>query len=201
MSKLPRIPNEIQIEVDHDFGGTTYRLAPARDRMYYFISIPYFLILLCFFLLLFFSLSLRFLGLMIQAPNAFHLLFLVGGIAGGMWILFNVYVLLRPQHPEIITLKENTFYFDSGSSSFKRLYNRYFKLQHPHPYGLFGNYFKNRIQIEIARQDLGDIYRLPHRKAELLYLNYDGKHIEIGERLNDAERDWLEEQIREWRHP
>ncbi len=199
MSQLPPVPDEIQIEVEHDFGGTTYRLAPTRERTYYLITFPVFLILHCFFLLFFISLSLRFLRLLIQAPDILYLLFLAGSIAGTLWILFNMYVQMRPQHPEIITLKEKAFCLDSGSSSFKRLYSRYFKLQHPHPYGLLGGYFRNRIHIEIDRQNLGEIYRLPHRKAKLLYLNYDGKHIEIGERLNDTERDWLEERIREWR--
>lgn len=199
MSQLPPVPDDIQIEVEHDFGGTTYRLTPTRERTYYLITFPVFLILHCFFLLFFISLSLRFLRLLIQAPDILYLLFLAGSIAGTLWILFNMYVQMRPQHPEIITLKEKAFCLDSGSSSFKRLYSRYFKLQHPHPYGLLDGYFRNRIQIEIDRQNLGEIYRLPHRKAKLLYLNYDGKHIEIGERLNDTERDWLEERIREWR--
>lgn len=198
MSQLPTIPDEIQIEVYHDFGGTTYRLSPARDRRYRFIAVPYFVIISLLFLCVCVSACIKFFQLMLQRPDIINLFFLTGFSCGLFWMLLQIYLLLGPQHPELVTLKENSFYYDSGSSAHKRLYDRFYRLQHPHPYGFLGGYFRNRIQLEIDRQDLEEFYRLSLRKAELLYLKYEGRHIEIGERLNDAERTWLLDQIRVW---
>ena len=114
---------------------------------------------------------------------------------GGFLVSTIAYLILRPQRPEYIILKQNTFYYDSGTNvPISMLLNM--RKQMLYPFGFWSAIFKKRIRMnEVSR----DTVKFVHEKnPSRIYFDVNFNRIIIGSDLSEPEIDWLYSQLEGW---
>ena len=101
--------------------------------------------------------------------------------------------------PESITLKHDSFHYDSGTSPAIAFFNPWYAMRHSHPNEAFGGMFRRRRQIEITKKDLGNVVLERIGERQRLYFDHGADRIEIGEHLREPEREWLADVIKAWK--
>lgn len=187
----------IKEEID-DFDGRTYRWKPPSGGPIRFFVVGFLVIWLCGWAV---GLVAATAGLLQdgKAPREFLIVWLVGWSLGGIFAIFMLYVLFRPSLPESITLKHDSFYYDSGTSPPMTFFNPWYAMRHSNPHEAFGGMFKRRTRIEVNKNDLGNLVLERIGERQRLYFDFDADRIEIGRHLREPEREWLADVIQIWK--
>ena len=132
--------------------------------------------------------------------------------------LLALFLVLRPAHPECLTLTSDSLYHDSGTPRLPGT------SRHHEPDQVVGR-FKRRTRTRVSRQELqpvklerirppsyfallkryslSDLFRPQKpsqaKRRQSLQLCCDRVRIEIGESLSEPDREWLAAIIEEWR--
>lgn len=101
--------------------------------------------------------------------------------------------LLRTAHPACISLTPTHFRFDSGTyrpsmEMISRLSLTDWK----------SVIFQRRKKIEIWKSDFGGLSHDRQRTRHQLFLDHDGKRIEIGRHLSNEDQAWIAKIILDW---
>ena len=185
------------IEVIDDFDGCTYRWKPPSGGLFRLVVITFLVFWLCGWAFFFVA---AIVGLVNGAngPEGFLVFWLVGWTLGGIFAIFMLYILLRPRHPESITLNRDSFRYDSGTPSMTFL-SPWYAMRQSNPYGDWVKMFKRRKFIEISREELGEVVLERIGERQRLYFDHGADRVEIGEHLREPEREWLADIIKEWK--
>jgi len=125
--------------------------------------------------------------------NAFLIFWLIGWTVGGIWCASVLFNMLRPARPERLRLDSLRLSYEPGTA----------------PIEGFGSndggrrdaldWIKPRRKVVADKRDVGDI-RID-RVGERLRLTVDvgAKRVEIGEYLEEPEREWLLSVLKSWK--
>lgn len=127
--------------------------------------------------------------------NGFLIFWLAGWTFGGVFCATTIFRLIQPARPERISLDSLQLEHDPGSvpmlwSSYGRGRQR-----------ISLDVFKPRRKQTFAKKDIGEV-RLD-RVGERQRLSFDcgAKRIEVGEFLQEPEREWLFAALKSWKSP
>lgn len=192
------LPNGSIIEQIDELNGSTYRWTRPRGGPFHFFIVAFFIVWVCFWIVALVAVTTELLNGKAGPGKAFLLVWLAAWTVGGAFAIFFLYLLLRPPKPEQITLKGDTFSYDSGTSVPTALFNPWWMMRYSDPNEAFRHFFRRRIIIDVPKGDLGNVVLQRIGDRQRLYFDRGADRIEIGEHLREPEREWLADVISAW---
>jgi hypothetical protein len=171
MAEPPAKPDGSNIEEIDDLDGRTYRLKWAMGGPSRFVIAAFLVFWLCGWAVGFVSAADTVLNgpegptVFVILAQGFLVFWLVGWTCGGIFAVFMLYIVLRPRRPEIISLKHDSFQYDSGTAQIRRK------------------------QVEIRKRDVGNVVLERVEERQRLYVDHGADRIEIGEHLPEPDRE------------
>ena len=218
MRNGPMKPAHSDIEEFDEVDGRTYRWSPPRACLTRLLLAAFLLIWIAGLGIGFILSTVAMLEDAQERTIGFWVLWGGGGVLLSGFALLTLYLVLRPPHPESLTLGSDTLVHDSGTPRLPGASrNRV-------PDQVVGR-FKRRMRTEVRRADLppltlertallpsfsllkrGSILSLiiqkcfhPVQGRQCLYFDHGDDRIEIGEDLSEPDREWIAAVIEEWR--
>jgi hypothetical protein len=126
--------------------------------------------------------------------GGFLIFWLVGWTVGGIFAAATIFRLARPSRPESLTLDAVSLFYQPGSEPVQASW-RYEKQKGRNPWSML----MPKKPCRVEKRDIGDI-RID-RVGERQRLTFDNgaKRIEIGEYLEEPEREWLFAVLKSWK--
>jgi hypothetical protein len=139
-------------------------------------------------------------GQLINKPditnNSFLMFWLVGWTLGGCFASYYLYLILRPQKPERITVYADHLEYDTGTSppAIAPFSGRFFY----DPTAQWKKLFqKRKVFPNLLRGELKFVH---DQNPSRLYFDWESNRYEIGTGLSEPDIDWLYSQVSGWSH-
>jgi hypothetical protein len=118
------------------------------------------------------------------SAEGFLIFWLVGWTVGGLFCATIIFKLARPSRPERLTLETLNMLHEPGTEAVAAVWkqNRNWS-----PFEMF----QPKKLHKVAKKDIGDIRIDRVGERQRLSFDYGAKRIEIGEYLEEPEREWL----------
>lgn len=132
-----------------------------------------------------------------EPPSPFLVVWLAFWTIGGAFAVGFLYLLLRPQKPESVTLWQNRFEYDTGSATLN-FFNPYWmmKKKYVNPFSML---FQRRKTYEFSRGECPEFVLEGMGDNQRLRFDDGADRVQIGESLKEPEREWLAEVLSAWR--
>lgn len=191
MINLPAKPPGSNITVERDFNRLTiYWNNPRDGGLWRFGHVAFLTVWMCGWFVGEVS-SLR--QVLRGQGGGFLIFWLAAWTFGGTFCAATIYRLIRPARPERISLDSLQLEHDPGSA----------------PLGLSGSrrtqqrnaldVFKSRRKQTFARKGIGEIRLDRVGERQRLSFDYGAQRIEVGEFLEEPEREWLFAALKAWK--
>lgn len=128
--------------------------------------------------------------------NPFLIFWMIGWTVGGLMAMRNVYFLARPAKPERLVIDSISLNIQKGTSPFAGVSWGIEKKDKDSSLPIFQK-VKNKYLI--PKKDIGDIKLERIGERQRLTIDYGSERIEIGEFLQEPEREWLFETLKRWK--
>jgi hypothetical protein len=193
----PDSPKNSQIQMKSELNGMTmFWKKPNGGLFRYFI-----VLFLCFWLCGWFV-GLVSAGKQLltgEGPNTFLSVWLAMWSLGGIFAGGMIYLLLRPQKPESVTLERNRFTYDTGSAPMNFINPYYMMRKKQNMMNPFSMMFQKRKTYELSRAECPEFVLEGLGDDQRLRFDDGADRITIGESLKEPEREWLAEVLNKWR--
>ncbi len=134
-----------------------------------------------------------------EGPNTFLSVWLAMWSLGGIFAGGMIYLLLRPQKPESVTLERNRFTYDTGSAPMNFINPYYMMRKKQNMMNPFSMMFQKRKTYELSRAECPEFVLEGLGDDQRLRFDDGADRITIGESLKEPEREWLAEVLNKWR--
>jgi hypothetical protein len=125
--------------------------------------------------------------------GGFLIFWLAAWTFGGAFCAATIFRLIRPARPERISLDSLQLEHDPGSAPVD--WSGFGRTQRRNPLDVF----KHRRKQTFARKDVGEIRLDRVGERQRLSFDYGAQRIEVGEFLEEPEREWLFAALRSWK--
>lgn len=122
----------------------------------------------------------------------FLIFWLVGWTVGGVFCAAMIFKLARPARPEQLTLDSLHLIHDPGTelvASFRRQDRSWNPLEP----------LKSKKVCKVAKKDVGDVRIDLVGERQRLSFDYGAKRVEVGQYLEEPEREWLLAVLKAWK--
>jgi len=133
-----------------------------------------------------------------KGPIPFLVIWLAMWTMGGAFAGVVLYLLIRPQSPESVTLESNQFKYDTGSASVN-IFNYHWMMRKKQNINPFSMLFQKRKTYEFTRSECPEFILEGLGDDQRLRFDIGADRITIGEYLKEPEREWLEQILNAWR--
>lgn len=192
MINLPAKPPGSNIKVERDFNRLTiYWNNPLDGRLGRYGHIAFLTVWMCGW---FVGEAAALRQVFVGQGGGFLIFWLAAWTFGGAFCAATIYRLIRPARPERISLDSLQLEHDPGSAAL----------------GLSGmgrtqrrnslDVFKPRRKQTFAKKDIGEIRLDRVGERQRLSFDYGAQRIEVGEFLQEPEREWLFAALKAWNH-
>lgn len=195
--KLPEPPRNSQIQITPGENGLTlFWRKPSCGPIRYFI-ILFLGVWLCGWSFgLVSAVKTLFTG---EGPRLFMAVWLAGWATGGIFAGGMLYILLRPQKPESITLERDRFTYDTGAAPVNFMNPYYMMRKKQGVMNPFSMMFQKRKTYELPRNNCPAFVLEGLGDEQRLRFDDGADRITIGESLKEPEREWLAQVLGAWR--
>jgi len=128
--------------------------------------------------------------------NPFLIFWMIAWTVGGLMAIRNVYILARPTKPERLTFDSISLNYKRGTVPFGGVEWNFGKRNNDE---LFKTFQKIKNKYSILKKDIGDVKLERIGENQRLTIDYGSERIEIGEFLQEPEREWLLEVLKKWK--
>lgn len=128
--------------------------------------------------------------------NPFLIFWLIGWTVGGGFAIANIYFLLRPSKPESLIFDSYSLQFKRGTPPFARFNWNRNKQGDDDETSIWR---KTKNKYTIPRTDTGEIKLERVGERQRLTIDYGVERIEIGRFLEEPEREWLFQILKQWK--
>lgn len=125
--------------------------------------------------------------------GGFLIVWLAGWTLGGVFCALTIFKLIRPARPERISLDSIQLEHEPGSAPLAWSFPGSAKRVNPL------DMFKLRRRQTFAKKDVGEIRLDRVGERQRLSFDYDASRIEVGEFLEEPEREWLFSALKSWK--
>jgi len=197
MMNMPNLPKNSQIQSKSELNGMTlFWQKPSSGPLRYFV-----ILFLCFWLC---GWAFGFVSagkelLKGGGPGLFLAVWLAMWTVGGCFAGGMIYLLLRPQKPESITLASDRFKYDTGSAPMNFMNPYYMMRKKQNMMNPFSMMFQKRKTYELARGECPEFVLEGLGDDQRLRFDDGADRITIGESLKEPEREWLAQVLNAWR--
>ena len=193
---IPDPPNNSQIQTKSELAGITLFWKKPGGGPFRFFIVAFLIFWLCGWFAGFVAAGKK--VLTGDGLSGFLALWLAGWTLGGIFAGVMLYLLLRPQKPESITLEHNRLKYDSGSAPMN-LFNPYWMMRKKQNFNLFSMMFQKRKTYEFTRSECPEFVLEGLGDDQRLRFDDGADRITIGECLKEPEREWLAQVLSAWR--
>jgi hypothetical protein len=134
-----------------------------------------------------------------KGPSGFLAFWLAGWTLGGAFACAMLYLLLRPQKPEAVTLGRNRFSYDTGSCPVNFMNPWYMMHKKQTVMNPISMVFQKRKTYEYARAEGPEFVLEGMGDDQRLRFDDGADRVVIGESLKEPEREWLAGILTDWR--
>ncbi|MDQ3748854.1 MAG: hypothetical protein M3367_07565 [Acidobacteriota bacterium] len=121
---------------------------------------------------------------------------MIAWTVGGLMAMRNVYLLARPTKPEQLTFDSISLNYQRGTAPFAGVEWNFGKRNNDN---LFKAFQKKKNKYSILKKDIGDVKLERIGEHQRLTIDNGSERIEIGEFLQEPEREWLSEVLKKWK--
>ncbi len=189
-------PEGSQIETKTDFDGMILLWKRPSGGPVRFLVIGFLILWLCGWCVGFVTAGTELLSG--RGPTGFLAVWLAGWTLGGVFAGGLVYLLLRRQVPESVTLERNRIKYDTGAApmNFFSLYWMISRKQSSNPFSMI---FPKRKIYEFSRSECPAFVLEGLGDDQRLRFDHGADRVVIGEYLKEPEREWLAQILNTWR--
>lgn len=193
----PDPPRDSQIQIQTERNEVTLSWKKPTGGPFRFFIVAFLVFWLCGWCAGFVSVGKQLLSG--EDLSAFLVFWFAGWTLGGMFAGAMLYLLLRPQKPESVTLEHSRFKYDTGSApmNFMSMYYRMRKKQHSmNPFSMM---FQKRKTYELTLAECPEFVLEGLGDDQRLRFDDGADRITIGDSLKEPEREWLAEVLNRWK--
>lgn len=128
--------------------------------------------------------------------NPFEIFWLIGWTVGGFFATANIYFMVRPSKPEKLIFDSYSLQFKPGTPPFAGI-NWSRNKKEDENQTLFFQKMKSKYMI--PRTEIGEIKIERVGERQRLTIDHGIERIEIGKFLQEPEREWLFEILKQWK--
>lgn len=139
-------------------------------------------------------------SLLTSGIHPFLVFWLIGWTVGGFFAMRSVYQLVRPSKPETLSFDAVTFNYKRGTTPIEenRRGNNWFnkKKNNEDPDTFFQD---SKSKYTIPKNEIGAIKLERIGERQRLTIDHGAERIEIGKFLQEPEREWVFEILKQWK--
>jgi len=132
-------------------------------------------------------------------PTPFLAVWLALWVFGGGFAGCFLYLLLRRQAPESVTLGTRSLVYDTGTAAPGFMMNPFFTMRRRPTQNPFVLLFRRRKRYEFSRAQCPEFVLEGMGGDQRLRFDAGADRVEIGETLKEPEREWLAQVLQAWR--
>lgn len=193
----PVPPKNSQIQIRSEFEGVTLFWKKPNGGVFRFFIVAFLILWLCGWSVAFVAVGKQL--IFAEGFNIMLVFWLAGWTLGGFFAGSMLYLLLRPQKPESITLERSWFRYDTGSASMNFVNPYYMMRKKQNMTNPFSMLFQKRKTYELARSECPEFVLEGLGDDQRLRFDDGADRITIGEFLKEPEREWLAEVLNTWK--
>lgn len=129
-------------------------------------------------------------------PNFFLMFWLTGWSFGGAAAFYALFMMVRPTRPETLSLDSFGLKFRRGTPPYEG-FNRDRNRDENEPRSF--NWRKFRGRYELPKSEIGEIRLERVGERQRLTVDHGAERIEIGRFLEEPDREWLHEFLKNWK--
>jgi hypothetical protein len=128
--------------------------------------------------------------------NPFEIFWLIGWTVGGLFALINIYLMVRPSKSEKLIFDAFSLQFKPGTPPFAGINWSRNKNDDEDKTSIFQ---KTKSKYTIPKTEVGEIKLERVGERQRLTIDHGVERIEIGKFLQEPEREWIFEILKQWK--
>jgi hypothetical protein len=128
--------------------------------------------------------------------NPFEIFWLIGWTVGGLFAMANIYFMVRPTKAEKLNFDSYSLQFKPGTPPFAGI-NRSGNSDEDAKKATF--FQKTKSKYIIPKAEIGEIKLERVGERQRLRIDHGVERIEIGRFLQEPEREWIFESLKQWK--